>query len=189
MFFYNRYKERSEIEALFFATNTQLATLRQPSFIPPEGVSLYALQKAWDALEKAEHRREVALRNELLRLERLEQLAYKFERKVCNEERMIYSATSRWFRLHVNLLLSRCHCLQGLLRDGYLKEMIQVLSDPRYGSNLTQVEATVKKHEAICADILSRVRDTTATTAKNGNHNDVMLTSSFFGKPHTGCLC
>lgn len=35
--------------------------------------------------------------------------------------------------------------------------MIQVLSDPRYGSNLTQVEATVKKHEAICADILSRV--------------------------------
>ena len=78
----DRYKERSEIEALFFATNTQLATLRQPSFIPPEGVSLYALQKAWDALEKAEHRREVALRNELLRLERLEQLAYKFERKV-----------------------------------------------------------------------------------------------------------
>lgn len=48
--------------------------------------------------------------------------------------------------------------IQGLLRDGYLKEMIQVLSDPRYGSNLTQVEATVKKHEAICADILSRVR-------------------------------
>lgn len=35
--------------------------------------------------------------------------------------------------------------------------MIQVLSDQRYGSNLTQVEATVKKHEAISADILSRV--------------------------------
>ena len=43
------------------------------------------------------------------------------------------------------------------MRDGYLKEMIQVLSDQRYGSNLTQVEATVKKHEAISADILSRV--------------------------------
>lgn len=77
-----RYKERSEIEALFFATNTQLSQLKQPSFVPPEGVSLYALQKAWDALEKAEHGREVALRSELLRLERLEQLAYKFERKV-----------------------------------------------------------------------------------------------------------
>lgn len=34
--------------------------------------------------------------------------------------------------------------------------MIQVLSDPRYGSNLSQVDATVKKHEAISADILAR---------------------------------
>ena len=47
--------------------------------------------------------------------------------------------------------------LQGLLRDGYLKEMIQVLSDPSYGNNFAKVEATVKKHETICADILSRV--------------------------------
>lgn len=45
-----------------------------------------------------------------------------------------------------------------MLRRGYLEEMIQVLSDPRYGSNLAQVEATVKKHEAISADILARVR-------------------------------
>lgn len=35
--------------------------------------------------------------------------------------------------------------------------MIQVLSDPRYGSNLAQVDATVKKHEAISADIMARV--------------------------------
>lgn len=49
--------------------------------------------------------------------------------------------------------------LQSVLREGYLKEMIQVLSDPRYGSNLTQVDATVKKHEAISADILARVCD------------------------------
>ena len=88
-----KYKERSEIEALFFATNTQLATLRQPSFTPPEGLSVYALQKAWDALEKAEHRREVALREELLRLERLEQLAYKFERKVLLPS---FSLFSKW---------------------------------------------------------------------------------------------
>lgn len=106
---YLRYKERSEIEALFFATNTQLATLRQPSFIPPEGVSLYALQKAWDALEKAEHRREVALRNELLRLERLEQLAYKFERKVIISHHVsdLYATSQHTHRF---LLLS-CHSL------------------------------------------------------------------------------
>lgn len=164
----NRYKERSEIEALFFATNTQLATLRQPSFIPPEGVSLYALQKAWDALEKAEHRREVALRNELLRLERLEQLAYKFERKVSEPNDKPNSQKIRkicfWCFVCIFFFCSVTYSyfnvvVQGLLRDGYLKEMIQVLSDPRYGSNLTQVEATVKKHEAICADILSRVSE------------------------------
>ena len=31
-----------------------------------------------------------------------------------------------------------------------------MLSDPRYGSNLNQVGASVKKHEAISADILAR---------------------------------
>jgi hypothetical protein len=60
----------------------------------------------------------------------------------------------------VRTLLKWVLCLfQSVLREGYLKEMIQVLSDPRYGSNLTQVDATVKKHEAISADILARVCD------------------------------
>ncbi|ODM96280.1 Spectrin beta chain, non-erythrocytic 1, partial [Orchesella cincta] len=45
---------------------------------------------------------------------------------------------------------------KSMLREGYLKDMIQVLSDPRYGINLAQVEATLKKHEAISADILAR---------------------------------
>ncbi|XP_025833247.1 spectrin beta chain, non-erythrocytic 1 [Agrilus planipennis] len=120
-----KYKERSEIEALFFQINTQLKELRQPAFIPIDGKMVQDIERAWEALERAEHSREVALRSELRRQERLEQLNYKFERK-------------------------------SILREGYLKEMIQVLSDPRYGSNLTQVDATVKKHEAISADILAR---------------------------------
>ena len=37
-----------------------------------------------------------------------------------------------------------------------MNEMIAVLSDPMYGSNLQQVGASVKKHEAISADILAR---------------------------------
>ncbi|XP_052120778.1 spectrin beta chain, non-erythrocytic 1 isoform X4 [Frankliniella occidentalis] len=120
-----KYKERSEIEALYFHINTQLKSLNQPAFTPQEGQLIHDLEKGWEQLERAEHRREVALRQELLRQERLEQLNYKFERK-------------------------------SVLREGYLKEMIQVLSDPRYGSNLTQVDATVKKHEAISADIMAR---------------------------------
>jgi spectrin beta len=120
-----KYIERSEIEALFFNINTQLKELRQPAFTPADGKLVQDIERAWETLERAEHNREVALRSELRRQERLEQLYYKFERK-------------------------------SALREGYVKEMIQVLSDPRYGSNLAQVDATVKKHEAIGADILAR---------------------------------
>lgn len=118
-----RYKERSEIEALYFTINTLLKALNQPPYNPQDGQLVNDIEKAWQILEYAEHNREVALREELLRQEKLEQLNYKFEKK-------------------------------SVLREGYLKEMIQVLSDPRY---LRQVDATLKKHEAISADILARV--------------------------------
>ncbi|XP_023176009.2 spectrin beta chain, non-erythrocytic 1 isoform X1 [Drosophila hydei] len=118
-----KYKERSEIEALYFTINTLLKALNQPPYNPQDGQLVNDIEKAWQILEYAEHNREVALREELLRQEKLEQLNYKFEKK-------------------------------SVLREGYLKEMIQVLSDPRY---LRQVDATLKKHEAISADILARV--------------------------------
>lgn len=120
-----KYKERSEIEASYFHVNTMLKSLNQPQYTPQDGQLINDIERAWSKLESAEHNREVALRDELLRQEKLEQLNYKFEKK-------------------------------SVLREGYLKEMIQVLSDPRYGSNLAQVDATLKKHEAISADILAR---------------------------------
>nr|WIM01459.1 non-erythrocytic spectrin beta chain [Limnephilus lunatus] len=120
-----KYKERSEIEALFFHINLVAKSLGREAFVPTAGQQPAELERAWRRLEAAEHTREVALRQELLRQQRLEHLNYKFNTK-------------------------------AVLRRGYLKEMIQVLSDPRYGSNLSQVDATVKKHEAISADILAR---------------------------------
>ncbi|XP_063632305.1 spectrin beta chain, non-erythrocytic 2 [Cydia splendana] len=120
-----KYKERSEIEALYFDINTMNKSLVGEAWAPLEGQLPQDLERAWQRLEQAEHAREIALRTELLRQQRLEQLNYKFNTK-------------------------------SVLRKGYLKEMIQVLSDPRYGSNLAQVDATVKKHEAISADILAR---------------------------------
>ena len=47
---------------------------------------------------------------------------------------------------------------KSVLMEGYSNEMIAVLSNSRYGSNLQQVGASVKKHEAISADILARRR-------------------------------
>ncbi|CAH0552966.1 unnamed protein product [Brassicogethes aeneus] len=120
-----KYNELSEIEALYFNINTQLKELKQAMFNPAEGKLVQDIERAWEQLKRAEHRREVDLRNELLRQQKLELLNFKFDQK-------------------------------RLLREGYLKEMMQVLSDPRYGSNFTQVEATKKKHEAISTDILER---------------------------------
>ena len=126
-----KYKEKSEIEVCYFNINTRLKELKQPLFIPSDGQLIHDVERAWEALERAEHQRELALREELIRQTHLEQLALRFEKK-------------------------------SLLREGYLKDMIQVLSDPRYGSNLVQVEATLKKHEAISADILARVSESSA---------------------------
>jgi len=52
-----------------------------------------------------------------------------------------------------------CFLSQSALWEGYLKEMIQVLLDLRYGNSLTQVDATIKKHEAISTNILAWVCD------------------------------
>lgn len=42
--------------------------------------------QAWESLEEAEYRRELALRNELIRQEKLEQLARRFDRKAAMRE-------------------------------------------------------------------------------------------------------
>jgi spectrin beta len=118
-------KEKVNIEASFFEIEMKLKDLRQPPFVPPEGRRLADIEHAWKTLDREEHLQETALRSEMMRLEKLEQLAAKFNQKVG-------------------------------LRNGYLDEMIQVLSDPRYGANMLNVEASLKKHEAISADILSR---------------------------------
>jgi spectrin beta len=39
------------------------------------------INKAWERLEKSEHERELTLREELIRQEKLEQLAARFDRK------------------------------------------------------------------------------------------------------------
>ncbi len=49
---------------------------------------------------------------------------------------------------------------KAALRDSWLSDMINVLSDQNFGNNTTQVEAQLKKHEAISSDIDARVTHT-----------------------------
>lgn len=79
---YLRYRERGNIEVHFFNIQATLKVSRHRSYVPPEGKLIRDIETGWVRLEKAEHDRELALREELIRQERLEQLAEKFERKV-----------------------------------------------------------------------------------------------------------
>jgi hypothetical protein len=73
---------------VIFWTNTScccsqgqlLECFRKPCFF------VFILLQAWERLEKAEHERELALRNELIRQEKLEQLARRFDRKAAMRE-------------------------------------------------------------------------------------------------------
>ena len=64
-----RYRERGNIEAHFFNLQSQLKSSGQRPYSPPEGKLIQDIERAWARLEKAEHDRELALRQELIRYE------------------------------------------------------------------------------------------------------------------------
>uniref|UniRef100_A0A452I344 PH domain-containing protein n=1 Tax=Gopherus agassizii TaxID=38772 RepID=A0A452I344_9SAUR len=83
---------------------------------PPEG--------AWTRLEKVEHEQEVSLHNELIRQEKLELLAQRFDHKAG-------------------------------MREAWLGENQRLVAQDNFGYDLPAVEAAMKKHEAIEADVSS----------------------------------
>lgn len=62
-----RYHEKGNIEAQFFNIQAKLKANGQKTYTPPEGKLIHDIESAWMRLEKAEHGREVALRDELIR--------------------------------------------------------------------------------------------------------------------------
>ena len=62
-----RYRERGNIEAQYFIIQTRLKSNGQRMFVPSEGKMLHDIETAWTRLEKDEHNRELALREELIR--------------------------------------------------------------------------------------------------------------------------
>ena len=84
------------------------------------------LVQAWVRLEGAEHGREASLRKELMRQEKLEQLADKFTRKAG-------------------------------LREAWLVDMNSFLGELDKGESVHAVDAALKRHEAISADIQAGV--------------------------------
>lgn len=62
-----RYRERGNIEVQFFNIQARLKVGGRRMYVPPEGKLIRDIETAWTRLEKAEHDRELALREELIR--------------------------------------------------------------------------------------------------------------------------
>uniref|UniRef100_A0A7N4PAZ6 Spectrin beta chain n=1 Tax=Sarcophilus harrisii TaxID=9305 RepID=A0A7N4PAZ6_SARHA len=119
-----KFQEKGNLEVLLFSIQSKLRATNRRLYVPREGCSISDINKAWTRLEKAEHEREVALRGELIRQEKLELLAQRFDHKAA-------------------------------MRESWLSENQRLVSQDNFGYDLPAVEAAMKKHEAIEADISS----------------------------------
>ena len=64
---WRRYRERGNIEAQFFNIQARLKVGGRRMYVPPEGKLIRDIESSWTLLEKAEHDRELAQREELVR--------------------------------------------------------------------------------------------------------------------------
>lgn len=76
-----KFHEKGNLEVLLFTLQSKQRANNKTPYFPKEGKTISDINRAWERLEKAEHERELALREELIRQEKLEQLAARFNRK------------------------------------------------------------------------------------------------------------
>ncbi|GMT09275.1 hypothetical protein PFISCL1PPCAC_572, partial [Pristionchus fissidentatus] len=120
-----KYKEKGELEALFFTIQTKRKAMSRKAYVPPQGKFMHDIESAWVALERAESERQAALTEELLRQQRLERLAERFLKK-------------------------------AQLRESWLRDMGRVVEQLELPRTAGEVDATLKKHQGIAADVLPR---------------------------------
>uniref|UniRef100_A0A8C8MKG7 Spectrin beta chain n=1 Tax=Oncorhynchus tshawytscha TaxID=74940 RepID=A0A8C8MKG7_ONCTS len=82
----SEFTEKGNLEVLLFTIQSKMRANNQKVYMPREGKLISDINKTWERLEKAEHERELALRTELIRQEKLEQLARRFDRKAAMRE-------------------------------------------------------------------------------------------------------
>ncbi|VDD80712.1 unnamed protein product [Mesocestoides corti] len=76
-----KFVEKGALEVLLFTLQSKMRANNHKVYSPPDGKLISDINRAWENLEKAEHARELALRDELIRQEKLSQLATRFDRK------------------------------------------------------------------------------------------------------------
>ncbi|XP_062253593.1 spectrin beta chain, erythrocytic isoform X2 [Platichthys flesus] len=81
-----KFQEKGNLEVLLFTIQSRMRANNQRVYTPKEGALVADINRAWERLEKAEHVRERVLRDELIRQEKLEQMARRFDRKAAMRE-------------------------------------------------------------------------------------------------------
>ncbi|KAM3871043.1 spectrin beta chain, erythrocytic [Diretmus argenteus] len=81
-----KFQEKGNLEVLLFTIQSRMRANNQRVYTPKEGALVADINRAWERLERAEHDRERALRDELIRQEKLEQMARRFDRKAAMRE-------------------------------------------------------------------------------------------------------
>ena len=76
-----KFMDKGNLEVLLFTLQSKMRANGKEPYTPKEGKMVRDINLAWERLENAEHKRELALREELIRQEKLEQLAARFNKK------------------------------------------------------------------------------------------------------------
>ncbi|KAM9707495.1 spectrin beta chain, erythrocytic isoform 1-T1 [Menidia menidia] len=81
-----KFQEKGNLEVLLFTIQSRMRANNQRVYTPKEGALVSDINRAWERLERAEHERERVLRDELIRQQKLEQMARRFDRKAAMRE-------------------------------------------------------------------------------------------------------
>lgn len=89
-----KFEDRGLLEMKFFEIQSKLRSDNRKLYIAPEGKLISDINRAWEHLEKSEHRMELRLYEELIRQQKLDQLANHFNRKAQMRESWLHENNS-----------------------------------------------------------------------------------------------
>ncbi|XP_042895897.1 spectrin beta chain [Parasteatoda tepidariorum] len=178
-----KFTEKGNLEIALFTLVSKMRANNQKPYAPKEGMMIADINRAWERLEKAEHERELALREELIRQEKLEQLAARFDRKAgmreawLSENQRLVSQDNFGFDLASVEAAAKKHeaietdiyayeervqavvaVAQELETENYhdierINARLARLLSKDYGKHLMGVEDLLQKHSLVEADI------------------------------------
>lgn len=154
-------KEKLDVETKFNNIAIKLRSNDRPEFVPEDGLGVADVQAAWDKLEEAESAHAAALEAELVRQERLEALANRFNTKA--------ALLSKFSTGKSNVLESQSG--QTFSTAGQVQVNLQMLD--AFDQDLESSKARLKVAQDLAGQIAAdNYRDADAVNAKSQELGD-----------------